>query len=56
MKGLLLKDLYMSRKTVGIYLLMIAIFAICQGDTGVIFTLFYAIVSTICCRCCLSAA
>ena len=43
MKGLLLKDLYMSRKTVGVYLLMIAFFAIAQGTNGVIFTLFYAI-------------
>ena len=43
MKGLLLKDLYMSRKTIWLYLLMMLIFAAANGTSGVIFALFYAI-------------
>ena len=43
MKGLLLKDLYMSRKTFWVYLLMMVVFAVVQSTTGVVFALFYAI-------------
>ena len=43
MKGLLLKDLYMSRKTVWMYLLVILIFSVAQSANGVVFALFYAI-------------
>ena len=43
MKGLLLKDFYMSRKTIWIYLFMIILFAAAQSTNGAIFALFYAI-------------
>ena len=43
MKGLLLKDFYMSRKTIWIYLFMIILFAAAQSANGAIFGMFYAI-------------
>ena len=43
MKGLLLKDLYIGRKGIGVYLMMIVIFAIARSGSAAIFALFYAI-------------
>lgn len=43
MKGLLIKDFYLCRKILWIYALMIAIFAVAQGQQGVLFSLFYSV-------------
>lgn len=43
MKGLLIKDVYLCRKILWIYALMIAIFAVAQGQQGVLFSLFYSV-------------
>lgn len=43
MKGLLFKDLFLMRKTIWVYLLMVVIFAVTQGQAGLVFTLFYSI-------------
>ena len=43
MKGLLFKDLFLMRKTVWVYLAMVAVFAVSEGQAGLVFTLFYSI-------------